>query len=52
MSMGKKNMVMGDAEGTWGVGIPFFSVQGHVKGLVTDRKTLSCSIVAKPSGYE
>lgn len=49
MSMGKKNMVTGDAEVTRCVGIPFFSVQGRVKGLVTNRKTLSRSIVVKPS---
>lgn len=49
MSMGKKNIVTGDAEVTRCVGIPFFSGRGHVNGLVTDRKTLSRSIVAKPS---
>lgn len=52
MSMGKKNMVMGNAEVTRCVGIPFSSGQGHVKGLVTKRKTLSHSIVGKPSAFK
>lgn len=49
MSMGKKNMVTGDAEVTRCADIPFFSGKRNVKGLVTDRKTLSHSIVVKLS---